>query len=83
MAKRSTRGLKRLIGATVNSMDGLKTAWIHEEAFRQEILLTVVLVPAAFWLGRTTVERILLLATCFLLLVVELINTAIEAACRY
>ena len=79
MAKKSARGLQRLVDATVYSFKGLRAAWSQEEAFRQEILMVLVLVPAAFWLGRTTAQRILLLATCFLVLIVELLNSAIES----
>ena len=49
-----------------------------EAAFRQEALLCVVLVPAAFWLGRTAVERSLLIGPCLIVLIVELLNTGIE-----
>ncbi|MEJ2041475.1 MAG: diacylglycerol kinase [Desulfosarcinaceae bacterium] len=79
MAIKSARGLQRLVDATVYSFKGLRAAWGHEEAFRQEILMVLVLVPSAFWLGRTTAQRILLLATCFLVLIVELLNSAIES----
>lgn len=55
-------------------------AWKHESAFRQEVALTAVLTPVALWLGRSGLERLLLIACCLLVLVVELLNSAIEAA---
>jgi diacylglycerol kinase (ATP) len=73
-------GLKRLVNATAFSLAGLKAAWRNEEAFRLECLATLVLTPAAFWLGQTAVERSLLIGTCWLVLIVELLNSAVEAA---
>ena len=61
------------------SLAGLKTAWRNEAAFRQECALCIVMIPLAFWLGRTAVERALLMGSCLLVLVVELLNTAVEA----
>lgn len=78
MAKPGKTGLRRIVNATLFSLAGLRTAWRGEAAFRQECLLAVVLVPAAFWLGVTAVERALLIGTCLLVLIVELLNTAIE-----
>ena len=79
MGKRGYTGINRIIRAARFSSQGLAYAWTQEAAFRQEVLLTVVLVPAAFWLGRTATEVALLIASCFLVLIVELINSAIEA----
>ncbi len=73
-------GLTRLVRATVFSVAGLRAAWIHEAAFRQECWAAAVLVPAAFWLGRNGLERALLIGVCVLVLIVELVNSAIEAA---
>ncbi len=78
MGKPGNTGLRRIVNATSFSFAGLRTAWRDEAAFRQELLLCVVLVPTAFWLGRTAVERALLIGSCFLVLVVELLNTSIE-----
>lgn len=72
--------LGRIVRATVVSAAGLRAAWIHEAAFRQECWAAAVLVPAAFWLGRSAVERALLIGVCVLVLIVELLNSAIEAA---
>src|SRR5690606_21022522 len=71
-------GLRRLVHATLFSIDGLKAAWIHEAAFRQECLAAVVLIPAGFWLGQNAVERALLIGSCLLVLIVELLNSAVE-----
>lgn len=73
-------GLRRIFRATLFSFAGLKTAWRNEPAFRQECLLAAVLIPAGLWLGQNAVERALLLGTCLLVLVVELLNTAVENA---
>jgi diacylglycerol kinase (ATP) len=60
-------------------MGGFRAAWRGEEAFRQEVMLAAVLVPAAIWLGQTMLQRALLVGTCLLVLVVELLNSAVEA----
>lgn len=78
--RRTTSVLGRIVRATVFSVAGLRAAWIHEAAFRQECLAGAVLVPAAFWLGQDAVERALLIGVCLLVLIVELLNSAIEAA---
>lgn len=76
---KSKGGISRLWNAMRYSSQGLLAAFRHEAAFRQELLLAVVLLPAAFFLARSLLEFLLLIATVFLLLVVELINSAIEA----
>jgi len=72
-------GLQRLINATGYSMAGLAAAARHEDAFRQELMLAAVLVPLGLWLGTTGVERALLVGSVLLVLIVELLNSAIEA----
>jgi diacylglycerol kinase (ATP) len=74
------RGLRRLLNATRYSLDGFRAAWQHEDAFRQEVLLAVVLVPLAFALPLDVVDKALLVAVVVQVLVVELLNTGIEAA---
>jgi diacylglycerol kinase (ATP) len=69
----------RILKATIWSMQGLRAAWLHESSFRFEVYLLVVMAPLALWLGRTGVERVLLLGSCLLVLAVELLNSAIEA----
>ena len=79
----SPRGLfdlRRVWRAAGYSAAGLKAALKFEPAFRQEVALFVVLAPLGFWLGRDGVERALLIASLLLVLVVELLNSAIEAA---
>jgi diacylglycerol kinase (ATP) len=72
-------GLKRVWNAFFYSVDGFKAAWQHEDAFRQEAILALALIPAAIWLGETGLERAALIASLFLVIIVELINSAIEA----
>jgi len=72
-------GLKRLINATRYSLSGLAAAARHEEAFRQELILAAVLVPLALWIGRSGVERALLAGSVLVVLIVELLNSAVEA----
>ena len=73
-------GLDRVIRATGYSVAGLQSAYRGESAFRQEFWLAVLLLPIAFWLGRGWVEVVLLAGTVMLVLIVELLNSAIEAA---
>ena len=73
-------GLARLLAATRYSLAGFAAAARHEDAFRQELILAVALVPLGLWLGRDGVERALLVGSVLLVLVVELLNSAIEAA---
>jgi diacylglycerol kinase (ATP) len=72
-------GLRRVISATRNSWAGLREAVRCEDAFRQELVLAAVLIPLAFVLGETGVERALLAGSVMLVLVVELLNSAVEA----
>ena len=72
-------GLSRVWHAGGYSLSGLRLGW-QETAFRQEALLAVLLLPAAFWLGRTWVETALLAGAVLLVLIVELLNTGIESA---
>ncbi len=76
---RNGRGIRRLIMAGKSSLAGFKATFKHEEAFRQELLLTVVFFPAAFLLGKTGVEKTLLAGSLLLVLIVELLNSAVEA----
>lgn len=78
MAKPGNTGLRRIYNATFFSFAGFRAAWRDEAAFRQEALLCVLLIPAGFWLGRTAVERSLLIGSCLIVLIVELLNTGIE-----
>jgi diacylglycerol kinase (ATP) len=76
---KNIKGFDRLSAALNNSFEGLKATFKNEEAFRQEIFLALILIPVAFYTGDTTVEKILLVSSLILLIVIELINTGIEA----
>jgi len=67
------------LNATHYSLAGLAAAVRHEDAFRQELILVVLLTPLALWLGDTGVERALLIGSLILVLIVELLNSAVEA----
>ena len=68
-----------MLNATHYSLAGLAAAARHEDAFRMELILVAVLSPVALWLGETGVERALLIGCLLLVLIVELLNSAIEA----
>jgi len=72
-------GLKRVISAARNSFGGFAEAVRCEDAFRQELILAAIFIPLAFWVGRTGFERALLIGSVLLILIVELLNSAIEA----
>jgi len=80
MGKPGNTGIKRVIRATRFSAQGFAHAWRHEAAFRQELGGSLVLTPIALWLGTTVYERLLLVACLLLVLIVELLNSAVEAA---
>ena len=71
--------MRRLINAWGYSLAGLKATWTNEAAFRQEVLLAVILIPLGLWLGETGLERAVLVGSLLLVLMVELLNSAIEA----
>lgn len=71
-------GWTRMFGAFANSWKGLRGAFAAEQAFRQEVMLALVLIPAGFWLGQTAIEKILLVGSMLFVLIVELLNTAVE-----
>ena len=72
-------GFTRLFRAMCASWKGFEGAFREEAAFRQELALAVVVIPLGLWLGRNAVERVLLIAPMFIVLMVELLNSAIEA----
>lgn len=72
-------GLDRIIRATGYSLSGLKQAYQGESAFRQETWLAVVLIPLALWLGQDWTQRAVLISSVALVLIVELLNSGIEA----
>jgi diacylglycerol kinase (ATP) len=71
-------GVTRIIAATRNSFRGIRDAWRHESAFRQDVALCCVLLVSSFFLADTVVEWLLLIMPLFLLVIVEIINSAIE-----
>lgn len=73
-------GVRRLWSAFFYSLDGLAAAFRHEDAFRQEVLLAAILVPAAFFMPASGTGKALLIASVLLVLIVELLNSAVEAA---
>lgn len=73
------QGLTRLINALGYSKDGLSAAWKNEAAFREEVLLAAVTLPLAFYLGQTGIERALLAGSILFILIVEILNSAVEA----
>lgn len=79
MKPENNHGIKRIFRATGFSMQGLKLAWHSEAAFRQELILAIIMLPIAMLLDVSTVERILLIMSLLIVLIVELLNSAIEA----
>jgi diacylglycerol kinase (ATP) len=76
-AQKSRQGLRRMLHAFYYSLEGLKTGW-RETAFRQEAMAAMVMIPLAFWLGRSWVETAVLVGVVMLVMIVELLNTAVE-----
>jgi diacylglycerol kinase (ATP) len=79
MGKTGVTGVKRIIYAAGYSFAGLRAALQHEAAFRQECALALLLLPAAIWLGSNAIEYVLLIGSVALVLIVELLNSAVEA----
>jgi diacylglycerol kinase (ATP) len=73
-------GLRRVLNAFFYSIDGLKAAYRHEDAFRQEVLLALILIPAALFVPASGTGKALMIGSVLLVLVVELLNSAVEAA---
>ncbi len=73
------KGLTRLINALGYSRDGLRAAWQNEAAFREEILLAAIAIPLAVLLAKTGVDRALMMGSIILILIVEILNSAVEA----
>ena len=79
MASHNVRGLRRILKAFGFSMAGFRDCFRHEEAFRQEVYVLLVLVPLGLWLGDGPVERALLVGSLLIVPIVELLNSAVEA----
>lgn len=80
MAGQNQKGLKRIVNAFFFSIAGFKATWEHEEAFRQEVFLFIVTAPLAFWVTDNHIEQVLLIGSVVTVLLVELLNSAVEAA---
>ena len=78
MSQQPTFGIKRIINAVVFSCKGISATWKSEAAFREEILLGIIMFPAAFLLGETLTQTAILIIPLFIVLIVELLNTGIE-----
>ena len=76
---KSKSGFKRIFSAVFYSIDGFRAAWKHEYAFRQELMIAVPGIVTAFFLPVTSLERLALIAVLLLVLIIELLNSAIEA----
>lgn len=72
-------GLRRMMNAFGYSLDGFKAAFKHEDAFRQEVFLAAVLIPLTFFLEHEVLHRVMMIGSVFLVLIVELLNSAVEA----
>ena len=79
MAKPGKTGIARIIKASQYSWQGLRAAWQHEAAFRQELMLAVIGVPLAVWLAENKFELLWLILSLFILIIAELVNSALEA----
>jgi len=79
MTDKKATDLDRLINATVYSLKGLKSAWRHEAAFRQELCALAIVIPLGLWLGENNVEKALLISSVMVVMVTELLNSALEA----
>lgn len=77
--KQGATGIKRVINASVFSWQGLQAAFKNEAAFRQECVLTILLAPVGLFLGNSSSEKTLLVAALLLVLIIELLNSALEA----
>ncbi|MCJ0927092.1 diacylglycerol kinase [Acinetobacter lwoffii] len=76
---KGTSGTQRIFNATRYSLAGFKTAFQNEAAFRQILLINLILIPLSFWMPVSPAEQALMVAVCLLALIIELINSAIEA----
>ena len=79
MAKPGQSGLARVLSASRYSYQGLKAQWKHEAAFKQEVILFALMTPLAFWIGDNASETVILIAVLLIVLVVELLNSAVES----
>ena len=79
MGEKKESVLRHIGKAFIWSAAGIQTAWKNELAFRVEAIIIIILIPLGIWLGKSAAERALLIASCLLILIIELLNSAIEA----
>ena len=79
MGEQKNRGLRRLIKAMGYSLAGFRAVWKNEEAFRQEICVLILVIPAGLWLGTSFTQRAFLISVYLIVPMIELLNSAIEA----
>ena len=79
MGKPGNKGLTRIIKAFGFSVKGFRAAWKHEEAFRQEVILALILLPLSFYVAANATQLAILLSTLFIVLITEILNSAVEA----
>jgi diacylglycerol kinase (ATP) len=72
-------GIKRLANAFTYSVAGTLAAFKHEDAFRQEVILSIILIPLAIYLGQTAIEQAIMISSILLIIIVELLNSSLEA----
>ena len=77
--KNEATGIRRIISAFRFSIQGLKSCYQSETAFKQEVWAAILLVPLSFWVTTVSIERVLLILPIFIVLIIELINTAVES----
>lgn len=78
-AYKGEKGLKRIVAATTYSLSGFRSAFKNEAAFRQILFLNIILIPLSFFISVSAVEQSMMIAVCLLAIMIELINSAIEA----
>ena len=77
--KNEATGIRRIISAFRFSIQGLKSCYQSVTAFKQEVWAAILLVPLSFWVTTVSIERVLLILPIFIVLIIELINTAVES----
>lgn len=71
--------MRHIVNALIWSVAGIKAAWKHEIAFRAQVVVIAIMLPVGFWLARTVVEWFILFGSCMLVLITELLNSALES----
>jgi diacylglycerol kinase (ATP) len=79
MAKPGKKGLSRVFAAMLYSYQGLRAQWKYEAAFRQEVVLLIIAIPFAIWLGESRLEQALMIFSVALVVIVETFNSSLEA----